>query len=311
MLISVCIPSLRSATLKHAIASIRRQTWPRWELIVVGQGSDPQLPLLVEAASREDRRVRYLYLPERGLSRARNAGMAASTGDIIAMTDDDCEADSEWLFTLAHYFKTEPGVGLVGGSLLKPEHMTGPLVTCPSLTPTEALYDPGAMGRLAPPGWDWIGGNFAARRHVFEAVGPFDEFLGAGTQFPSAEDTDYKLRLEARGIVMRSTPRAVVYHTYGVRQGVAAGLRHSRNYALGNGALAGKLTLSGDPRGQEWLRNAMRESTTDWMRERKPHRLPLSLLRMRHFSRAYHQCLRQFRVDPSTDLLYPADSLHS
>jgi GT2 family glycosyltransferase len=274
----------------------------------VGQGSDPRLRPLVEEIGREDHRVRYLYLRDRGLSRARNAGMAASTGDIIAMTDDDCEADSEWLSTLAHYFKTEPDVGLVGGSLLKPEHTSGPFVTCPSLTPEEALYDPGSMGRRAPRGWDWIGGNFAARRHVFEAVGPFDVYLGAGSLFPSAEDTDYKLRLEARGVVMRSTPRAVVYHTYGVRQGVVAGLRHSQNYARGNGALAGKLSLSGDPRGREWLRSATRESTTDWARERKLHRLPLSLLRMRHFSRAYRQCVSEFRVDPSTDLLYPVDS---
>jgi glycosyltransferase involved in cell wall biosynthesis len=308
MLISVCIPSLRTTTLRPAIEAIRRQTWAEWELIVVGQGNDPHLRALVEEVGSADPRVRYIHLAEPGLSGARNAGIASSIGDIIAMTDDDCEADSEWLYTLAHCFQREPAVGLIGGALLKPKHVRGVLATCPSLTPLEAVYDPIAMRRQAPIGWDWIGGNFAIRRHVFNRVGPFDRYLGAGAPFPSAEDTDYKLRLEAYGIVMRSTPQAIVYHTYGTRYGVRAGLHHSRNYARGNGALAGKLTLRGDPRGREWLQAALRESTTDWLFSLKLHRLPVSVLRLHHFKRAYQRCLTEFRVDPVTDLLYAARS---
>ena len=52
-------------------------------------------------------------------------------------------------------------------------------------------------------------------------LGTFDECLGAGADFPAAEDTDYKLRLEAAGIRMLTTPRAAVVHTYGVRKGWA------------------------------------------------------------------------------------------
>jgi len=58
--------------------------------------NDPHLRLLVELVSREDHRIRYLYLARSlGLSRARNAGIAASRGEVIAMTDDDREADRE------------------------------------------------------------------------------------------------------------------------------------------------------------------------------------------------------------------------
>lgn len=307
MLISVCIPTLRSTTLRLAIDSIRRQTWTDWELIVVGQGegADRESQSLVEEVAREDTRVRYCHLVEPGLSRARNAGIAASAGEIIAMTDDDCEADAAWLSTLAQYFQIDSEVGLVGGALVGPNLRQGLLSTCPSLIPVEALYDPVPMKRQPPEGWDWIGGNFAVRRAVVERVGSFDEYLGAGAFFPSGEDTDYKLRLEALGIKMYSTPHAIVYHTYGVRHGVRAGLRHSRNYARGNGALAGKLTLQGDPRGREWLHSSVGESSVDWLHGRAPHRLPVSVLRLFHFVHAYRQCVRGFRVHPATDLLHP------
>ncbi len=308
MLISVCIPAMRPTTVVDAVASILRQTWTDWELIVVGQGQDADLQPRVEQVAGMDGRVRYMHLPRRGLSRARNAAIALSRGEVIAMTDDDCEASSDWLAVLANCFAEAPEVGLVGGALLAPEMAGRARATCPALSPADAVYDPRAMGRRAPPGWDWIGGNFAVRRDVLERAGAFDEYLGAGALFPSGEDTDYKLRLEALGVIMRSTPRAVVHHTYGARYGVGAGLRHSRNYARGNGALAAKLTLQGDVRGEEWLRMATRESSLDWLRDKTPHRLPVSLLRLRHFRHAYHECLARFRVDPAQMTLQPLDA---
>src|SRR5437016_1428135 len=120
MLISVCIPAMRSATVRSAIESIRRQSWTQWELIVVGQGHDTSIRAVVHDAGRSDPRVRYGYQPGIGLSRARNTGIAAARGEIIAMTDDDCDADQEWLATLANCFQREPDVGLIGGSLLRP-----------------------------------------------------------------------------------------------------------------------------------------------------------------------------------------------
>lgn len=265
---------------------------------------------MVEDVAREDSRVRYMHLDQRGLSRARNAGLAASSGEIIAMTDDDCEADPQWLETMASCFTDEPDVGLVGGALLAPAREHGYLVTCPTLYPSERLYDPVRSRRHAPAGWDWIGGNFAVRRSVAERIGYFDEHLGAGTCFPCGEDTDYKLRLEAQGVKMRSTPRAIVHHTYGVRSGIRSGLRHSAAYARGNGALAAKLTLAGDPRGKEWLTAATRESSIDWLTAMRPQRLPVSMLRLWHFRQAYQECLHEYAVDPTSGVLYHLSTDH-
>lgn len=308
MKLSVCIAATRSTTLKAAIESIRRQTWTDWELIVIGQGADATLQALGETIAQQDCRVRYIHLTRQGLSVARNAGLQAATGDIIAMTDDDCEAQADWLAVFAECFEAEPDVGLVGGALLAPKPARRGLAVCPAFSPVEALYDPLASGRKPPRGWDWVGGNFALRRSIAERVGPFDEYLGAGAVFPAGEETDYKLRLEALGIKMRATPRSVIYHTYGHRYGLRALLRHSRNYARGNAGLAGKLTLMGDPRGREWLEQTKRACTQSWLKRRQPQRLPANLLRLWHYQQAYKRCLQHYHIDPTHGVLAPNTS---
>ncbi len=290
--ISVCVPTTRSDTVGATIRAMRLQTWIDWELIVLGQGLREPLEAAVEQASEGDRRIRYVQLRGRGLSLARNAALEMVAGSVVAFTDDDCEPRPDWLEILAAAFLADSRLGLVGGAVLSPESR-GRLTSCPTISPTEALYDP-APDRMRPPaGWDWIGANFAIRRDVAQGVGTFDECLGAGADFPAAEDTDYKLRLEAAGVRMLTTPRAAVVHTYGVRKGWAV-LRSQKNYATGNGGMAGKLTLLGDIRGEEWLA----ETRLGWLKESRkaPHRFPRGWRRMHYFSAAYERCIRGYGV---------------
>jgi glycosyltransferase involved in cell wall biosynthesis len=308
---SVCIPSIRAETLQHTIDSLHRQTWTEWEALIIGQGHDPALRRLGQAAASADPRVRYLNLDNRGLSLARNAGIKASTGDVIAMIDDDCEAHVNWLAVLADGFRSAPDLGLIGGALIAPKPNRPGIVTCPAMVPSDALYDPIAHGRRPPPGWDWVGANFAMRRSVAEVAGPFDEALGAGAPFPAAEDTDYKLRLERFGIKMLSTSSAIVFHSYGHRYGLRSAIRSSRNYASGNGGLAGKLTLLGDPRGREWVRITARQSLTNSLRQGRPHRLPIDLVRLWQYLRSYRRCLREYIVQHGDVVLHPINSRRS
>jgi glycosyltransferase involved in cell wall biosynthesis len=294
---SVCIPATRPWTLPAAIRSIQAQTVADWELLIVGQGDDGEVRQLVEAARRSDGRIRYLHIDRRGSSRARSAALRAASGAIIAMTDDDCEARSDWLAVIAGAMADEPEVALVGGALIAP--VGGPVrpARCPELMPTDVTYDPVADQGHPPAGWNWIGANFALRREVAEQLGDFDEHLGVGAEFPCAGDSDYKLRMEARGLKMRTTPNAVVYHTYGWRYGLAAVLELQRRYARGMGGLAAKLTLLGDQRGKRWLDTMRRERLLEWLRRREPHRLPVDLRIRWHFSDAYRTCLNNYRVD--------------
>ncbi len=303
---SVLVATVRASTVGATIASIRRQSYPEWELLLLAQGHDAALRSVCEAARRDDSRVRLLNLDELGKSRAINAGFRAASGEIIAMTDDDCEAREDWLATLVECFQREPAVGLVGGALLPPERRHGWLAAVPSNVPADMLYDPIAHGRKAPDGFRWIGGNFAMRRSVVEEVGPYDECLGPGSTFPYADDTDYLLRLEAHGVKMRSTPHVVVHHTFGYRYGLRSCVRSSRNAAAGNGGLAGKLSLLGDPRGRDWLNLTRRECTLGWLSEPALQRLPTRLVFLWNFSAAYRRVLYRFRLDPVCNLLRPA-----
>ena len=297
MHVTVCIPTARPTTLADAIASIRRQTHADWELLVVGPGDDAALRAVTEAAAGGDERVRYLPATQRGPSHKRNLALAAAAGEAVAMTDDDCEARPDWLETIARSFAEDPGLGVVGGALRAEPPSARSLSTCLSIEPAEVLYDPAAAPPPAPEGFGWYGANVAVRRSAAERVGPFDERLGPATPFLSAEDLDYGLRIEAAGIRQLSTPRAVVNHTHGCRRGVRAVVRYWHGQDVGGGAIAAKLTLQGDPRGREWLRDVVREQTVGWLRDPKPHRLVAYPVRLQGFVGAYRRCLRDFRVD--------------
>ena len=293
MKFSVCIPTLRGHTLGAAVRSLRLQTYQDWTLTVVGQGADASLRAVTEEAAPGDPRIRYLHIEECGASLARNAAMDIADGDIWAFTDDDCEADPEWLATLATAFEDDPSVGLVGGSVIESPKERRGVSICPAVYPPDVTYDPAAMDRTPPPGWDWIGANFAIRADVARRTGPMDIHLGPGGAFPIAEDTDYKLRLEAMGIRMRSAPAAIIKHTHGRRYGLGPRRRFASNYASGNGGLAGKLTLMGDPRGREWLQ----QTKAEWREAlHRPYLLAAKIGRIRNFVSAYNTCVREFEV---------------
>ena len=296
MHITVAIPTVRPSTLGHAVDSIRRQSWTDWELLVVGQGSDQELPGIGAAFSREDSRIRYLHLPRMGTSYARNAAIDNARGSIVAFIDDDCEADPEWLASIAEVFAGDPLMGVVSGPLLPARECSGLFTFCPSFLVEDVTYDP-QLDRDSPPlGFDACGANFAVRRDVAERVGPFDELLGPGTRYLSAEDLDYKLRLAAAGIRMHSAKGAIVRHTYGTRRGLKAVFRHRRAYAIGQGALAGKLALQGKAEGLEWLQ-MVGSDLAKAVRDGSPSRLVPALLRYFYVRKTYRECLRDYCVD--------------
>lgn len=306
MKITVGIGAVRANTVEAAARSICAQTWSDWELLIVGQGSDASANTChLRAAGlrleRADPRIKYIHLPEPSVCKARNEVIYRAQGEVIAITDDDCEVDPEWLAVMAGYLQRDPSLGLIGGSLVPPPYFGRGLSTCPTLMPSESVYDPAVHGN-PPLGWDWVGASVALRTEVVARVGLFDEFLGPGTPFASGEDTDYKLRLEAAKVRMASTPRAIVRHTYGRRIGLEAVARSSRAYARGAGAVAGKLTLSGDPRGLAWVRAAWLEFMRDLLR---PSRAVAAGYRLPHFVRAYREVIANYTFDVSTGCLRP------
>jgi glycosyltransferase involved in cell wall biosynthesis len=297
---TICVATVRAATVRNTVNAIRQQSIEDFELIVVGQGDDVELRHLGAGLAALDSRIRYNHLADRGLSAARNAAIQASSGEFIAFTDDDCEPDEFWLSTLMDSFEAGEGVGLVGGTVVAPK-TKGWLCTCPSLAPSDSLYDPAASPGQSPPGFGWIGANFAVRRSVFDEVGTFDENLGAGSRFPAGEDVDFKLRCEKAGIRMRSNPAAIVYHTFGARCGIRARWVHHRNYSQGNGAIAAKLSLSGDDRGGDWMQR-MAQGVQDRLRRGRLLDAMGAGVRYVHARRAYRECCASMEVNAAGNL---------
>jgi glycosyltransferase involved in cell wall biosynthesis len=295
--VSVCLAATRPDTVGATARSIAAQSHDDWELLVIVQGG--AAAAVAEAVEREMPGGRARVLPQegKGLSRARNAAVRATDGDVIAMTDDDCEAAPDWLAVLVDRFASLPQAGIVGGAVVAPSARVRGPGNCPSCHPGEVLYEPAARHAGPPPGFGWIGANFAFRRSTAELVGEFDELLGAGAHFPVAEEIDFMRRAEALGVSMATTPKAVVHHTYGWRHGVRAVWRLQRNYARGNGAYAGKLTLLGDPGGAEDLATMRHLTMVDWIERRRPVALPAGIRRYHHFAAGYRDCLQGFCVD--------------
>ncbi len=299
---TVVIPTVRAATIGATVDSILRQTVQDWELLIVGQGEEAPLRAALASCLQADPRIRYVHLDRMGLSHARNAAMRHARADVVAFIDDDCEADPRWLEVFGEHLDADPRLGFIVGPLLPPPGPRPWLSECPQVPPVDAVLTPGEGdgGR----DFDFGGANFAFRRAVYERVGPMDEYLGAGATFLAAEDIDYKSRLIRAGVRMRSVSAAVVHHTYGRRDGLRAVFRHRRGYAIGQGALAAKLTLGGDPAGVAWLR-MIRSDLLRSVRARRVGRAALGLARYWYAWRGYRDCLRRFTVPPEAWLLRP------
>ncbi len=113
--VSVLLPTHDAApTLATAIQSIRSQSLPDWELIIIDDGSLDDSPLIAGSHAREDPRIRVLRLPRTGIAGALNAGLAAARAPLIARMDADDVSDPDRLAVQAAFLLDHPRVGVVG-----------------------------------------------------------------------------------------------------------------------------------------------------------------------------------------------------
>ncbi len=237
----------RPDSMLRAVRSVLESDYPDFELIVVDNA--PQTAGTRDAlAAIGDSRVRYEAEPSTGLSRARNRGLAAAGGELIAFTDDDVEVDPEWLRSLASAFAAQPHVGLVTGLVPAAEldnefQQRFDSAVHWSTELTRRSYDlnenrltlptfPFRTGRMG------AGANFAVSRDCARAVGGFDVALGAGAPCGGGDDLDYFLRVLKRGWTLSYEPSALVWHHH--RADGEALLRQVSAYGSGATAYAFK-----------------------------------------------------------------------
>lgn len=219
----------RSAELRRALPFWNEITAPLpWELILVDNGSaDETQSIIREFASSARVIFRPLVEPRPGLSRARNLGWAAASAQVISFTDDDCYPQSDYVCEIWNNF-ADGRLGYLGGRVLLYDPEDYPITI---QTRAERIDIP--PRRFIPAGLIH-GANMAARKAVFEAIGGFDELLGAGTPF-TGEDVDFLSRASAAGFAGAYDPRPVVSHHHR-RRSPESIRRLGLSYDLGRGA---------------------------------------------------------------------------
>jgi hypothetical protein len=108
----------RSALVPRAIRSVQAQTYARWELVVIDDGSNDDTVATVKEIARDDDRIRLLSQPASGLSRARNHALDHLVGDIVVYVDDDNRLDPGWIKAVVWAFRQRPEADVLYGARL-------------------------------------------------------------------------------------------------------------------------------------------------------------------------------------------------
>ena len=126
MHISVVVPTYRRPqSLACCLDALDRQTRLADETIVVVRGDDAAGQEVVRARSRA---VRLVLVQRPGVVAAMNAGLEASSGDVIALTDDDSAPHADWLARIAAMFASDSRIAAVGGRDWVYSYRTGRLI---------------------------------------------------------------------------------------------------------------------------------------------------------------------------------------
>ena len=207
--ISVVVPAWNAAAVVPPLLDALAVQTATHEVVLVDAGSSDDTAAVAEAAG-----ARVVTAPQRNRSLARNVGVAAAHGDLIAFTDTDCVPDPGWAEALAHCLASSPVA-------------SGPIRIQAGAQPNMAerfdLLWRYPQERYAAAGFG-ASANLGFRREAFEAVGGFDPRHHHG------EDMDLCLRAPGRrlraGLVPRG--RGVASRGHEPARGRAARLRARR-----------------------------------------------------------------------------------
>jgi Glycosyltransferases, probably involved in cell wall biogenesis len=226
----------RPKELNRFMNSLVNQVFPVTEIIVVDNApSDDTTRQVIEKFEQ----AIYYREEKKGLSIARNAGLRLATAQIIAFSDDDVVLHPLWSYRVWETF-------------LSPEvkAMTGLTIALNLETESQQIFEKyWSFNRgyeekefnydfiednlkAGPPVWMiGAGANMAFRKSIFDAIGCFDERLGAGSSGCS-EDSEIWYRILLRGFCISYNPRAVAYHEH--RKEIRALKKQMYSYARGH-----------------------------------------------------------------------------
>ena len=197
MRVSVVMPSYCcERSIEKALRALDGQTFRDFETVVVDSSPDDATERIVRAFPevRLERSGRRLAAHE-----ARNRGVAASSGELIAFTDPDCAARRDWLARLIAIHEREGGV--VGGAIepARGDRRSRGIHRC-KFGPWEGREAAGARHMLPT-------ANVLLTRALWDEIGPFRVLGWSG-------DTELCWRARARGHKLSFDPASVVEHEH-------------------------------------------------------------------------------------------------
>lgn len=174
--------------LREAMDSILAQRFTDYEFIVIDDGSTDHTPEILKAYAAQDRRVRLITRPNRGLAASLNEGIELASGQFIARMDADDIAIPDRFEKQVDYLENHPQVVLVGARVLLIDPEGLPIrVACAELTHDQ--IDDAHLNR----GWPVVHPAVMMRLSSFRQVG------GYRLQYDTLEDLDLFLRLAEIG----------------------------------------------------------------------------------------------------------------
>ena len=194
----------RADRLPLALQAIRTQKGDvPYEVIVVDNNSTDNTAAVVAGIIAGDRRMRYVFEPQQGLSYGRNTGIALAGAPIIAFSDDDVRVADDWISELKRTFDDHPDIDYVGGRVLPCWIEPPPAWLTSSHWSPLAVQDYGPEPVVSGPDHAvcLVGASLAFRRTVFDKVGLFAHALGRIKDgIGSTEDHEMQLRVWRAGM---------------------------------------------------------------------------------------------------------------
>ena len=212
--VSVVVPTVgRQSGLARLAAALAEQDDPgvAWEVVVVDNTAAGIVGGTVDGLD-----VTVVHEPRPGASAARNRGIAASSGEVVAFTDDDVVPRRSWLRSLVAPLLDAADLDGTGGPVLldpaaaRPRWLDGPVAAYFS------HYDRGDDHHDLPGDGYVLTANAAFRRAALDRIGGFDPALGPSPRAHlTNDDVDICRKLLATGGRIAWVPDAVVVHELG------------------------------------------------------------------------------------------------
>lgn len=212
------------------------------EVVIVDQSRNEATRSMIEA--RQSGIVPIIYMRQEpcGLAASQNAAIERASYPIVAVTDDDCVPEREWLATIEKTFASTDGLAAVTGRILPLEPDGNKLFPVSLRTSTLRVE---FSRRVSP----WVvgsGNNFAIKRDWFFRIGGCDVRLGPGSPGKGGVDMDLFYRLLRAGARIRYEPNSLVHHE---RQDKVGRIARRSMYGYGMGACCTIWLRQRDPYG--------------------------------------------------------------